>query len=163
MKSRRNCEVPFVRGNFRKEVHDAVALLGFLVRGTFIGKVRGRNDPGGALDDDVAIFTRDDPPLLLGLGSADGFAATVSAAATTQRGGMAVSRLEGRGITLGSVGRASRSGRRPDLPALPVPGPIPRIERSSPAVTGRLSRPGSDAPASRVSHPAIRKHHWRRL
>jgi hypothetical protein len=32
---------------------------------------------------------------------ADGFTATVSAAVTTQRGGLAVSRLEGCGISLG--------------------------------------------------------------
>ena len=59
---RRNYEVPFVLGKFRKTTHNPVANLGFL-RSTFVSKVRGWNDSGGALDDDVAIITRDNLPL----------------------------------------------------------------------------------------------------
>ena len=61
-KSRRKFEVPFVRGEFRKTVHDPVAFLGFLGN-AFISKVRGWYDPRGSLDDDVAIFAIEDSPL----------------------------------------------------------------------------------------------------
>jgi len=43
-------------------VHDPVALLGFL-GSVFVSKVMAWKDLGGALDDDVAMFTRDDEPL----------------------------------------------------------------------------------------------------
>jgi len=70
---------------------------------------------------------------------ADGFAATVSAAATTQRGGMAVSRLEGRGFSLDRAGKTGRQLRRPNHPERRCPDPVPRIGRASLAVAGMLA------------------------
>ena len=61
-KSRRNCKVPFVRGGFKNAAHALVAFLGF-VGSAIVSKVSGWKDLGGALDDDVAIFTRGDLPL----------------------------------------------------------------------------------------------------
>ena len=61
-KSRRNCEVPFIWGKFGKTVHDPVPFLRIL-GSVIVSKVRGWKDPGGALYDDVVIFTRDDAPL----------------------------------------------------------------------------------------------------
>jgi hypothetical protein len=55
--------MPFVRGEFRNAVHDQVAFLGFTVTVAFVSKVRAWTDPGGALDDDVVISSREDCPL----------------------------------------------------------------------------------------------------
>jgi hypothetical protein len=94
---------------------------------------------------------------------ADGFTATVSAAATTQRGGMAVSRLEGRGFSLGSHRKAWPSINTTKPSNAPFPGPVPRIGRSLHAVTGMLACPGSDAARVEGLSPRSSRHHWRRL
>ena len=54
--------MPFVRGGFKNAAHALVAFLGF-VRSAIVSKVSGWKDLGGALDDDVAIFTGGDLPL----------------------------------------------------------------------------------------------------
>lgn len=107
----------------------------------------------------------------------DGLAPTVLSASLTQRGGVAVSRLDGRGVSLSVHAGRDRDRRtmpkhhptsssatgltRPRLQA-PAPGPVPRIVRPSPPVTRRLLRTGSGA--SRVGELSSRgaKRHVRR-
>jgi hypothetical protein len=54
--------VPFSQGEFRKTVLNQIVFLGFL-GSTFVRKVRGWEEFGWALDDDVSIFTLGDSPL----------------------------------------------------------------------------------------------------
>src|SRR5688500_13983766 len=82
----------------------------------------------------------------------DGLAPTVLSASLTQRGGVAVSRLDGRGVSLSvvtgrevvplsdavkhrSTNRLSRSARAVRSIQAPAPGPVPRIARPSSPVT----------------------------
>ena len=54
--------MPFVRGELKNTAHDLAVFFGF-VRSAIVSKVSGWKDLGGALDEDVAIFTRGDLPL----------------------------------------------------------------------------------------------------
>ena len=95
------------------------------------------------------------------------FPALRSAPALAQQGGLAVSRLDGRGISLlrrhplrrhlaAEVHRCIRTARARRRGSRPYPDPTPRICRAWPAITGRLSPElGSDAPVHEGLSPRV--------